>query len=69
MDVQEHTEQFHLHYLTSLCGIYGGRSQKKQQKQTKNTPIQYRNYAGDLKICLELWSMKTFFLLQSISHA
>ena len=49
MDVHEHTEQFHLFRLNSLCRICGGRSQKKQQKQAKESPMQCRNYAEDLK--------------------
>ena len=49
MDVYEHTEQFHLFCLNSLCRICGGRSQKKQQKQAKESPMQCRNYTEDLK--------------------
>ena len=47
--MHEHTEQFHLYHLNSLCRICGGRSQKKQQKQAKESPMQCRNYAEDLK--------------------
>ena len=39
----------HLHCLNSTCRICGGRSWKKQQKQAKNTPMQFRNYEEDLK--------------------
>ena len=37
MNVHEHTEQFHLDCLTLLSRICGGRSQKKPQKQAKDT--------------------------------
>ena len=47
--MHEHMEQFHLYRLNSLCRICGGRSQKKQQKQAKESPMQCRNYAEDLK--------------------
>ena len=49
MDVHEHAEQFHLYRLNCLCRICGGRSHKKQQKQAKESPMQCRNYAEDLK--------------------
>ena len=47
--MHEHTEQFHLYRLNSLCRICGGRSHKKQQKQAKESPMQCRNYAEYLK--------------------
>ena len=82
MDVHEHIEQFHLHCLNSLCRICGGRSQKTQQKQAKETPMQCRNYAEDLKnvlgvvvsqdtdgiVCSSTMCNKCYFTLKNLKR-
>ena len=80
--MHEHTEQFHLYRLNSLCRICGGRSQKKQQKQAKESPIQCRNYAEDLKnvlgvvvsqdtdgtVCSSTMCSKCYFTLKNLKR-
>ena len=80
--MHEHTEQFHLYRLNSLCRICGSRSQKKQQKQAKESPMQCRNYAEDLKnvlgvvvsqdtdgtVCSSTMCSKCYFTLKKLKR-